>query len=768
NQNIENALVQAYFVTEPNTWFWIASANTDSSGEYTLRGGYSNKQNSQTQIFLQISAAGYTETTTNPIIVEVSKNYTGQNYKLEGAAYVKGTVVNVSANKTVTINAFEKGSNFVFAGEVTVNGNDATAVDYVLPIKANKNLVVRAAVSGYEDLWYDQKISSADATTVNQAVGTTKDVVDFDFAGHKQWLIAGVVTDTDDIPLGGLTVNVFVKNSDYAGPDGGSVRTGGDGKFSLQLAPTGDLVLQVVTANQYIGYPTGTYYKKNMSGVISSADATLLAYSAGDQDINFKVDRFWLVCGAVTPVNIEAVIDLYEYDGANIDWSKNKGWVTADASGQYEIRGTGNVTVNIRAATGNYIAKEISQAALRSENTYTYNFNLTLGASISGWVTANGSGTVTISAQDIDGRWETFVTRDGAGIYTIPRVPAGAWLVYAQQDNCVAEYYGETTSTKNAVRVNLAAGQTTDNINIEIDREWTIEGYVKKSDSSPIQDAEVDVWRSLDPTWDFIGRAKTDASGCYIVTGGYNNVDVYIRVSADGYETKYYADKYIMTEANTINMAPGNQKTGVDFILQQVWKVAGNVKDAQDNPLSGARVSLIDYANTQNILGVYTTDASGEYQFVSVDAVVSQLFLLVEKDAYVPSSSATFNVSLGNSVNIYFVLQLSAAPVHPLPAGQSVLDTVRSGPNPADPEKGPIHIGFILDGAARVRVKVYTLGGEIVFQDDQHFPVGYGEFVWSGTNLYDRRLPNGVYLAYVEIDTGREKLRKVLKIAILR
>ncbi|GBR72907.1 hypothetical protein NO1_0364 [Candidatus Termititenax aidoneus] len=765
-KNIPNALVQAYFVTEPNTWFWVASANTDANGNYTLRGGYSNKQNDPAQVFLQIGAANYTEITTNPIEVAVGQDY-AKDYVLEGAAYVQGTVVNVSANKTVTISAFAKDSNFVWLGEVTINGNDAAPVAYVLPIKVNTDLVVRAAVSGYEDLWYDNKVSSADATPVRQAVGTTKDTVNFNFAGHKQWLISGVVTDTDGNPLDGMTVNVFVKNSDYAGPDGGSVLTGADGKFSLQIAPTGDLVLQAATANPYLGYPTGTYYKKDAFGVISSADAASLAYSAGDlENIAFKINRFWLVSGSITPKNIEAVIDMYEYDGENINWDKNKGWVTANANGAYEIRGTGNVTVNIRAATGNYIAAGINQATLAPENTYTHYFNLTLGAEISGRVTANGSGTVTISVQDINGDWETYVTRDGTGDYTIPRVPAGLWLVYAQQKNCMAEYFGETVSTANARRINLTAGQVTENIDIEIDREWTIAGYVKKSDNSPVQDAEVDVWRSF---WDgYIGRAKTDALGYYIVTGGCNNIDVYVRVSADGYETKYYDDKYIITEANTINMVPGVPTTDVNFILNEVWKVAGNVKDTHGNPLSDAKVSLIDQTDTQNILGVYTTDPSGEYQFISVNAVAYQLFLLVEKDNYAPSSSAAFNVVVGDSVEIYFELPLIAAPVQPLPAGQSVLDTIRSGPNPADPEKGPIHIGFILDSAARARVKIYTLGGELVFQDDQRFPPGYNEFVWSGANLYDRRLPNGVYLAYVEIDTGREKLRKVLKIAILR
>jgi protocatechuate 3,4-dioxygenase beta subunit len=769
-KNIDGALAQAYFVTSPNIWFWVASANTDANGNYTLRGGYSNKQNNPTQVFLQIGKTGYTATTTDPISVNVAVGYTDKNYQLEGAAYVKGSVVNVSANKTVTINVFEKGSNFVFAGEVTINGNDTAPVNYVLPIKANKDLVVRAAVSGYEDLWYDNKTSSADAEAVKQSVGTTKDAVNFDFAGHKQWRISGVIKDADNHPLGGLTVNVFVKDSNYAGPEGGSVQTGADGRFSLQIAPTKDLVLQAVTKNQYLGYPTGTYYKKDASGIISSADATLLAYSAGDQEnLDFKIDRFWLVSGKVSPNNIEAVIDMYEYAGANIDWTKNKGWVTANASGNYEIRGTGNVnvTVNIRAATGNYIAKSRDQAVLRPENTYMHNFELTPGAEISGWVTANGSGTVTLSAQDINGRWETFVTRDGTGAYNIPLLPAGVWLVYAQKDNCVAEYFGETNSTRNAARITLAAGQVTQDINIEIDREWIITGNVQDSGGQPVAGAEIDVWKSLE-NWDFIGRAKTDASGYYIVTGGYNNLAVYVRVSADGYETQYYDGRYIVEEANTINMSPGSAKTGVDFILRQVWKVAGNVRDTRNNYLSGAKVSLIDGTNTQNILDVYTTDASGEYRFVSTNAVTYNLFLLVEKDGYVPSSSAAFSVATGDSKEFYFVLPLAVPPVQPLPPGQSVLDTIRSGPNPADPEEGPIHIGFILDRVSRARVKVYTLGGELVFQDDKNCAPGYAEFVWSGANLYDRRLPNGVYLAYVEIDTGQEKLRKVLKIAILR
>jgi protocatechuate 3,4-dioxygenase beta subunit len=767
---ISGALVQVYFVTEPNSWFWVASANTDASGEYTLRGGYSNKQNNPTRIFLQISAsaAGYTETTTNVIDVAVGQAYTDKNYALEGAAYVRGTVVNVSANTTVTINAFEKGSNFVWVGEITINGNDAASVAYVLPIKANKDLVIRAAASGYEDLWYDQKISSADAETVAQAVGTTKDAVNFNFAGHKRWLISGVIKDTDGLPLGGLSVNVFVRDSDYAGPDGGSVQTGADGRFSLQIAPTKDLVLQASTANPYIGYPTGTYYKENTAGVISSADAASLAYSAGDQDLDFKIARFWLLRGEVTPKDIEAVVDLYEYDGADINWAKNKGWVTANSNGAYEIRGTGNVTVNIRAATGNYIAAGINQTTLRPENTYTHNFNLTLGASISGRVTVNGSGTVTISVQDTDGNWLAFVTRNGTGDYSIPRVPAGARLVYAQKDNCVAEYYGETTSTKNASRLNLAAGQTTDNINIEIDREWTIAGKVETSGGQPVSDAEVDVWRSLSD-WDYIGRAKTDSSGQYIVTGGYNSLDVYVRVSVNGYETQYYNDQYTENKANTINMIPGAQKTDVNFILKQVWKISGVVQ-TDGKGLASVRVVLYEYSNTENIIAETGTNTDGYYELVSSNPVSVDVSIFYAKDAYVTADlKERITVTLGGSP-IYkdINMVLLAPPVHPLPPGQSVLDTVRSGPNPADPEKGPIHIGFILDSAARARVKVYTLGGELVFQDDRYFPAGYGEFVWSGANLYDRRLPNGVYLAYVEIDTGQEKLRKVLKIAILR
>ncbi|MDR1996860.1 MAG: carboxypeptidase regulatory-like domain-containing protein [Candidatus Margulisbacteria bacterium] len=768
NIPIAGALVEAYFYPVVNgQWQWIATANTDAQGNYTLRNGYSNKRNDPAQVFLQISAPNYTKVTTNPIAVAVNTGYTGHNYALTGAAYIKGTVSSVPPGTAVTVSAFVSGSAWTPAGdEVVLNGGGA----YTLTVNANTDLVVRAESFGYKTLWYDGQDTSASAQVINKPVGQTGSGVDFNFAGRDYWLITGSVQDDSGQPLAGLTVNAFVPNTAYELPEGGNTRTGGDGKFVLQILSgykTNGVYLQAVTANPYIGYPSGAYYVDGSPAIISSENATLVQ-GGNSSGLTFRVAKFWLVKGTVTPPNIEAVIDMYEYTGADIDWNKNKGWVTASASGQYEIRGTGNVTVNIRAATGNYITESVTKAILQTENTYQYDFTLNLGAEISGWVTANSTGTVTISVQDIDGNWLTYVTRNGTGSYTLPRVPPGVRLVYAQQDGCVAEYYGETAATKNAARITLTAGAITQNINMEIAPEWTISGRVQNSSGQPLGGAEVAVFKKLGDWDSWVGAALTDAQGDYTVTGGYNTMAVYIRVSANGYENQYYDGQYAIPSADPVQMKPGDNFTA-NFTLRQAWKVTGLVTAADSKqPLPGAQVFLVEFNNTGNILAVYTTDSSGVYEFVSTNACALDLGLIVCKADYVTQNTAAFQVDFAVPVQRDIVLARLEPPVEPLPPGQKMEDTILSGPNPANPDEGPIHIGFILDGYYRVRVKVYTVGGELVFQDDRRFPAGYGEFLWDGDNLYRQRLPNGVYLAYVEIDTGSRRLKKVLKIAILR
>jgi hypothetical protein len=100
--------------------------------------------------------------------------------------------------------------------------------------------------------------------------------------------------------------------------------------------------------------------------------------------------------------------------------------------------------------------------------------------------------------------------------------------------------------------------------------------------------------------------------------------------------------------------------------------------------------------------------------------------------------------------------------------GQTIEETIKSGPNPANPDEEPVHIGFILEKESKVKIRVYSLGRELVYEKNKTYQGGYNEAIWDGEDLFNDKVANGVYLAFIEIDTGSEKIKKVLKIAILR
>ncbi|MDR2431041.1 MAG: hypothetical protein LBD99_02135 [Candidatus Margulisbacteria bacterium] len=762
-----------------NTDFeYVNEATTNAGGQYEIE----IPQNSS--VILRAETSGYDtqwyssqEDSASASATELNSASGNVNFPLTAAGSITGNISNLSDAVTVTISAFVAGSAYELAGETVINGDGV----YTLSVKPNKDIVLRAEALGRQTLWYDQKDTSANADILRLSPAGVTTNKDFDFSGRKDRLLTGNVLDRTGQPLAGVTVSAFIKDTDYATPTGTAItRTGDGGKFTLQFAPA-DVFLQAATDNEFIGFPTGTWYGSDSDeGKISSADVA--AYLADAGNLTLVMDRHWIVRGSVSP---DAAVELYSWPDTGKTWDYVAGIVTG---GAYELRGTSDVKVFLRVSADGYVAyfyndKHNVDALVTGNDRLSLvtmsiqtipPVNLERGGVISGWVTAN-SGIVTISVQYApNGEYFTSVTRDSSGEYVVDKIPSGSWLVYAEQSGCVSEYFGETNSTANARKIILASGASTQNIDIEIGPQWTISGNVK-ANGVDLAGAEIDVWRKLDGLWspgDFIGKKLTDSDGNYLITGGYNAIDVYVRVSADGYELQYYDGQVSAASANPLHMTPGTNTTNINFSLQKVWKIAGAVKENAGG-LSGVRVVLYQHPNTENIIAQTISGAGGYYEIVSINEQSIKdinLGLCYAKDGYVTQNTAAFFTVVFGSVEYRpdVLLALIAPPVEPLPPGKKIEDTIISGPNPANPDDGPIHIGFILDGHYRVRVKVYTIGGELVYQDDRRFPPGYGEFVWDGDNLYRQKLPNGVYLGYVEVDTGGKKLRKVLKIAILR
>ena len=92
-------------------------------------------------------------------------------------------------------------------------------------------------------------------------------------------------------------------------------------------------------------------------------------------------------------------------------------------------------------------------------------------------------------------------------------------------------------------------------------------------------------------------------------------------------------------------------------------------------------------------------------------------------------------------------------------------------PNPINIDKDLIHITYYLSKDADVRIKVYSISGELVYDqivDSLHSKFGQNDVVWNGVDNFSEKLANGVYFVYLLVNSDGEKVTKTFKMAVLR
>ena len=88
-------------------------------------------------------------------------------------------------------------------------------------------------------------------------------------------------------------------------------------------------------------------------------------------------------------------------------------------------------------------------------------------------------------------------------------------------------------------------------------------------------------------------------------------------------------------------------------------------------------------------------------------------------------------------------------------------------PNPFDPSKGAMQIGFFLDTAADVTLKIYTLQGRFVSSSTRSFPSGNQITTWNGANDSGMKVTPGGYIGVIEKHYGGRTDTQRIKIAVL-
>ncbi len=201
----------------------------------------------------------------------------------------------------------------------------------------------------------------------------------------------------------------------------------------------------------------------------------------------------------------------------------------------------------------------------------------------------NGPATVSFSA-----------TTDQYGKYSV-KVPAGQYLVTAQAQQFVLEYFDNVYSPDKATPVEVSAAKpSVTGINFMLGTGGRISGTVTdKSSGAPLQGALVYVWPvSSNPNTNGPkAKAVTDANGMYLIEnlmpGNY-----LVFVSMQGYTSLYYDDVMDLKRATPVPVVNGQTTDRINFALDKgsidpnvnPYKISGIVTDALNNPIADANL----------------------------------------------------------------------------------------------------------------------------------------------------------------------------------
>lgn len=281
----------------------------------------------------------------------------------------------------------------------------------------------------------------------------------------------------------------------------------------------------------------------------------------------------------------------------------------------------------------------------RSSTVANINGVLTTGGTISGRVT-NGAGQV---VQDVivsawqqrvnsagDLVWEE-VGRGGSsdtnGRYLITRLKPGAYRVFFDDFNWrryAPEYYDNAPQIDIAQDVIVHADQETPNIDAQLAKSAGIQGQVTEGTGKPAAGVTIGAYRFVSDTtggfWQPILYTESDAAGSYRLGGllpgpyrvGFAVTDFTLTGS---YVTEYYNNAPTLAAAQTITIAAGQIRTGVDAKLDRRPSLAGLVTGPTSAPLSNITAALF-YSATSPVgekyvinAGMTATDEQGNYRF---------------------------------------------------------------------------------------------------------------------------------------------------------
>lgn len=223
-----------------------------------------------------------------------------------------------------------------------------------------------------------------------------------------------------------------------------------------------------------------------------------------------------------------------------------------------------------------------------------------------GSATTGADGSYVMTGLLPDNRWE--VTFDGEALGYIEELWVGPAPEFASF-------------------VTVVAGETTADIDAELDRESTISGTVERLSQPGVGVEGVDITVFSD--FGDVLSATTAADGTYTVTGlATGNYTVRASGPSDTL-TEWYDNVFDGFNADVIAITQsGSEITGIDFALDGPGTITGTITDADGVPMEGVVVEAQPLGDAEFLSTA--TDANGFYELIGVAPVDYRIYAFAD------------------------------------------------------------------------------------------------------------------------------------------
>lgn len=471
--------------------------------------------------------------------------------------------------------------------------------------------------------WYDGALEADTAAPVTVAGGGLTSGIDLELTPGVRF--SGVVVAEDGGPLQSVQVQIYDRNDEIVA----STFTIADGTYlTTPGVPSGEYRVHFAS-------PTGRpYLGAFFNGRDTLETATPLTVTAPGTraDVNATLKRGAVISGRVTDAisgdPLPSIsISISGDGGSDFTFTDSDGRFTSSSG----LRG-GEYTVQAQSTfdSQNYIAGSRTVTVDEAATLTGVDIALETGGTLTGIVRDSEGAPIqsaSILVIGMDSGIQRFDNTAADGTFAVNSLPTDAYALLIRRSGFIDQYYDGKINQSDADRIELTAPETTDPVEVTLQRGSAISGTVTDADTNdPIEGAFVEV---LDAEGGRVEAGFTNAAGAYNLSATVPSGEYFVRFNPDNrnascaYITQYYDDQPDLEGATPITVTAPNPVTGIDAALRAGSQIFGRVTDAtSDQPLENISVRVRDadgdtvaFGRT-TFLGGYITDPalpSGAY-----------------------------------------------------------------------------------------------------------------------------------------------------------